>query len=64
MSEKHVRLVGTHRKCLLEPLDIWHTHGIIGDVQNDIRKVTLMVDDSRTFVLLLSLDLVTVHTSL
>ena len=29
-------------KYLLEPLDIWHTHDIIGDVQNDIRKVTLV----------------------
>ena len=29
-------------KYLLKSLDIWLTHGIIGDVQNDIRKLTLV----------------------
>ena len=29
-------------KYLLEPLDIWHAHCILGHVQNDIRKVTLV----------------------
>ena len=27
---------------LLKSLDIWHTHGIKEDVENDIRKVTLV----------------------
>ena len=29
-------------KYLLKSLDIWLTHGIIGDVQDDIRKLTLV----------------------
>ena len=29
-------------KYLLKSLDIWLTHDIIGDVQNDIRKLTLV----------------------
>ena len=49
-TEKHLHLVGTQKmhfcsyfeKYLFKSLDIWITDGIIGDVQNDIRKVTLV----------------------
>ena len=29
-------------KYLLESLDIWHTHCITGDVENGIKKLTLV----------------------
>ena len=50
-TEKHLRLVGTPRKCLFAPyfekyllksLDIWLTHGLISDGENDIRELTLV----------------------
>ena len=30
------------KKYLLKSLDIWLTHGLIGDGENDIRKLTLV----------------------
>ena len=50
-TEKHLRLGRNAQKMpfcpyfekyLLKSLDIWLTHGPIGDVENDIRKLTLV----------------------